>query len=141
MFFVCFLLYVWFILENILEKLSKKYKLGLISDTGQTSGRILREILKKDGIYDYFLVHSFSDEMGVSKPNKKIFEMTLKKLCSLPANTVHIGDNIATDICGAINYGLKAIHITDKNHNDYSNNKNYYQVDKISDIIKYFNTW
>ncbi len=126
-------------IENILRRLSKKYKLGLISDTGQTSGRVLREILKKDCIYDYFLVHTFSDEIGVSKPNKKIFELTLKNLCSLPSSTVHIGDNIITDVSGAINYGLKVIHITDKKDNEYSNHRNYYQVDKISDIIEYLN--
>lgn len=124
-------------IENILENLSKKYKLGLISDTGQTSGRVLRKILQRDNIYDYFLEYSFSDEIGVSKPHKKIFDITLKKLCSLPSNTVHIGDNIETDICGAINYGMKVIHITNENNNAYINNKNYYQVDNINNIYKY----
>ncbi len=92
-----------------MKKLSKIYQLAIVSDTGFSPGSILRELLYKEEIFDYFSAFSFSDETGVSKPHEKAFSTVLDKLKCKPENALHIGDIEETDIKGAKNIGMKAI--------------------------------
>lgn len=91
--------------------LSQKYMLGIICDTGQTPGRILRRILEKDNLLEYFNTLTFSDEIGFSKPHKAMFQATLDSMNIDSNKVVHVGDNIHTDVKGALKYGMHAIHI------------------------------
>ena len=95
--------------ENILNVLSKNYKLGIVSDTGFSPGIVLRQLLKDSKIYDYFSEFSFSDETGVSKPHEKAFLKILNSLDCKSNEAVHIGDIEKTDIVGAKNLRMKAI--------------------------------
>ncbi|GAH01173.1 unnamed protein product, partial [marine sediment metagenome] len=54
---------------DTLSTLSVDYNLGMISDTGITPGRIIREVLKDYTILDFFDVTVFSDETGFYKPH------------------------------------------------------------------------
>lgn len=92
-------------------KLSEKYKLGLISDTGFSPGTILKELMIRDGLAEYFTSFSFSDETGVSKPHSLAFQSALTPLSVEAINALHIGDIEHTDILGAKNFGMKAIRI------------------------------
>ena len=85
------------------------YRVALISNTGRSWGRYLRDVQKKFGIFDFFDVLTFSDEIGIRKPNPAIFTNTLKKLKVSPELSVHIGDDVDTDITGAKSVGMKAI--------------------------------
>jgi HAD superfamily hydrolase (TIGR01549 family) len=93
-------------------KLSEKYKLAIISDTGFTPGRVLREILRINGILRYFDVLVFSDEFGKSKPHTDTFLHVSRKLGIKPEEMVHVGDNERTDIGGALEAGMKSILFT-----------------------------
>ncbi|MDJ0643764.1 MAG: HAD family hydrolase [Erythrobacter sp.] len=86
----------------------------IISDTGQTPGRILRQILKQDGLFDHFDGFVFSDELGAAKPDRRAFDAARSLLPerSRRAPIVHIGDNSDTDISGALAAGLACIHLT-----------------------------
>lgn len=95
-----------------IEKLSKRYKLGIISDTGFSPGKVLRKILEKHDLLKYFSVLIFSDEFGKSKPHADTFLHAAKTLdCSI-SQMVHIGDNERTDVYGALNAGGKGILYT-----------------------------
>ena len=50
--------------EVVLKSLSSSHKIGLISNSGVTPGKILRKMLKSHKIYDYFQCTVFSDEVG-----------------------------------------------------------------------------
>ncbi len=50
-----------------------------------------------------------SEEVGVEKPNPKMFKIALYKLNCDPKQTIMIGDNWEKDIIGASAVGLKAI--------------------------------
>jgi HAD superfamily hydrolase (TIGR01549 family) len=86
-------------------------RLGVISDTGLTVGRVMRRLLAKDGLLDYFSGLAFSDEIGVTKPNEQAFRRALAGMDLLPEQAVHIGDLPNTDVCGAKAVGMKAILI------------------------------
>ena len=88
---------------------SEGYKIGLISNTGRTWGKFLVEVQKKLGIHHFFEVLTFSDEVRLRKPHEGIFNLTLKKMKASPETTVHIGDDIDTDVNGAKAVGMKAV--------------------------------
>jgi putative hydrolase of the HAD superfamily len=103
------------LMENVkieIEKLAKKYKLAIISDTGFTPGRVLKMILQSNSMLHHFDVLLFSDEFGRSKPHPDTFLHVSRKLGVKPQEMVHIGDNERTDVGGAISVGIKAILFT-----------------------------
>ncbi len=102
--------------DTVIE-LNKHFKIALISDTGFSPGSILRQIIKNDGLLDYFDSFSFSNETGVAKPHKIAFQAPLKSLNTYAKNAIHIGDIESTDVIGAKNQGMHAIRfLADKNN-------------------------
>ncbi|MCP4540956.1 MAG: HAD family hydrolase [Chloroflexi bacterium] len=95
--------------EKLLPRLAQRYRLGLISDTGMTPGRVLRQVLQRDGLLQYFQALTFSDETGTTKPLPEQFLRTLDILNTKPEKAAHIGDLPETDIAGAKGVGMKAI--------------------------------
>ncbi|MEW5956498.1 MAG: HAD family hydrolase [Chloroflexota bacterium] len=93
----------------VLSGLSTRYRLGIISDTGLTPGRVLRRLLAQDQILGYFTRLTFSDEVGYSKPHPTVFLATLDALQAEPQAAVHVGDLIRTDIAGAQGVGMRAV--------------------------------
>jgi len=98
--------------KETLEYLSKNFKLGIISDTGITPGRVLRKVLETHDILKYFQTTIFSNETGYLKPSNAMFETALKNMEIDSENAIHIGDLLQTDIKGAKEAGMKTIWIS-----------------------------
>lgn len=96
--------------EVIRELDARGLRLGVISNTGRTPGTMLRHLLARVGLVEAVHVLSFSDEVGARKPAPAIFERTLARAGSRPAEAVHVGDDPATDIAGARGVGMRAVH-------------------------------
>jgi FMN hydrolase / 5-amino-6-(5-phospho-D-ribitylamino)uracil phosphatase len=94
------------------QRLAQRYKLGVISDSGLSTGRTLRHFLKRDGLLGCFTCTTFSDEAGVSKPHTRIFQITLEQLGAQPQEAVHVGDLTHSDIAGAKAMGMQAVRLT-----------------------------
>ncbi|HAV91754.1 TPA: hypothetical protein DCW38_01040 [candidate division WOR-3 bacterium] len=124
--------------ELVLE-LKDKYTLAIISDAGFTPGRYLREVIKNIGLYDAFSIYAFSDEVGVSKPHKKIFEYVLNSVGAEPEEGVHIGDIPATDIKGANDIGMKSVHFYKETYlfKDSEKNSPSFSTDSPEGILNY----
>ena len=87
--------------RGALEELSGRgYRLGMISNTGMTPGRLFRRYLADHGLLDFFQALTFSDEVKLCKPSVEMFHMTLDALGTSPDRAVHLGDHIANDIHG-----------------------------------------
>lgn len=85
-------------------------RIGIICDVGMTPSTILRSHLEKHGLLGYFDHWSFSDEVGVFKPDRRIFEHALAGLGHPdPTRTAHVGDLRRTDVAGARSMGMVAI--------------------------------
>ena len=93
------------------RRLAQRYPLGLISDAGLSTGLTLREFLKRDGLLNCFTCTSFSDEVGVSKPHPRIFQITLDQLGAQPHEAAHVGDLTHSDIAGAKAIGMWAVRM------------------------------
>jgi len=88
-----------------LPKLAQHYTLGIVSDTSVSTGRILREQLRRHKLHDLFSGFSFSDETGVVKPKPEAFLAALDEMGAKPQEALHIGDIPRTDIAGAFQTG------------------------------------
>lgn len=84
--------------------------LGIISNTGRTPGIVLRRVLEAHGLLDYFRVISYSDEVGIRKPDAVIFHRTLARAGVTPAEAAHVGDNPVDDVMGARGAGMRGVH-------------------------------
>ncbi|MBP6925491.1 MAG: HAD-IA family hydrolase [Candidatus Pacebacteria bacterium] len=91
-------------MRELLYELKKKYKLGFISNTTVFESAVL----DKWGMRDVFDVASFSWEVGIKKPNKEIFDITLKKLGVKPEEAIFIDDG-ENNILKARELGLHGI--------------------------------
>jgi FMN phosphatase YigB (HAD superfamily) len=88
-------------------------RLGIICDVGMTPSVTLRAHLDKHGLLDLFDHWSFSDEVGVYKPDRVIFEHALSGLAVLePDRVAHVGDLRRTDVAGALAMGMTAVRYT-----------------------------
>ncbi len=92
-----------------LDYVKPRYKVGLISVTGVSPGRLVREILRDHGVLDYFDALTFSDEVKIVKPNPNLFTRCIDELRVEPQNAIHIGDSFKSDIVGAIDAGMHTI--------------------------------
>lgn len=57
----------------------------------------------------YFEVVTISEGVGVSKPAREIFELTLAELEIGVDDAVMIGDSLTSDIAGAVGVGMRAV--------------------------------
>ena len=92
-----------------IKRLSKEYKLGVISDTGVSPSYVLKELLRHAGIIEYFNALVFSDEFGKSKPDRSVFMHALQLLDVEPEAAVHVGDLKRTDMEGAAGAGMYSV--------------------------------
>jgi putative hydrolase of the HAD superfamily len=94
------------------KRLSKRYKLGIISDTIFSSGRVLRKILADHDLERCFDSFVFSDEAGRAKPDRLVFEKAASDLGVDLSEIVHIGDREEKDVEGPHQVGARAIYTT-----------------------------
>lgn len=87
--------------------------LAIVCDVGFTPSSELRRHLEHHGLLRHFDAWAFSDEVGVYKPDKRIFEHALAGLGSPDTRRcVHVGDRRRTDIAGAQAIGMRAVRLT-----------------------------
>jgi len=86
-------------------------RLGVICDTGLTPGRVVRRLLHNVGLLTYFDVCVFSDEVGVPKPDPRIYHAALEALAADASHSAHVGDLLRTDVAGARGVGMASIRI------------------------------
>jgi putative hydrolase of the HAD superfamily len=94
---------------ELLSGLRGQYRLGLICNTGRTPGTMLKIVLQRLGILDHFDVLTFSDVLGIRKPDPQIFHLTLEQLAVSADRALHVGDNPSTDVLGARQAGMWAV--------------------------------
>ncbi|MHA2313441.1 MAG: HAD family hydrolase [Candidatus Thorarchaeota archaeon] len=115
----------------------KNLKVGLICNVGRSSGRYLTKTLEELGIVSYFDSLIFSNEIGVRKPDPRIFRIALGKLGTTPDHTVHVGDELMSDVLGAKNVGIRAIWVNrSKEQIQEGIPKPDYEIDDLTGLIE-----
>lgn len=96
---------------KMLKDLKKQgYKIGLISNSSVFAAEVVR---KKTNVLDYIDYPLFSFEVGVIKPDLKIYKRMLEIAKCKPEETIMIGDNEKDDVIPSRKLGMKSILYTD----------------------------
>lgn len=92
---------------------ARGYTLAVVSNTMRTPGVTLRRLLERYRLLGFFKHTTFSDEVGVRKPDPAIFHLTLSAVGTEPAHAVHVGDDPILDVQGARSAGMGVVQVTD----------------------------
>ena len=122
--------------KQTLEELSSDYKIGLISNTGITPGRIISKVFQEYEILKYFDRKIYSDEVGYYKPHKIIFKTALESLNCIPQDAIHIGDNLETDIKGAKDCNMYTIWFNESKYPKSEKIQPDYEIHEICEVLQ-----
>lgn len=117
--------------REILEYLHPLYELHIITNGFK---EVQHKKMQSSGILKYFKTVTTSEDVGVKKPHKRIFEVALKNASAKVDESVMIGDNLEADIMGAKNFGMQAIF-----YNYYKEEflKEYHHVEEMKELTRY----
>jgi putative hydrolase of the HAD superfamily len=94
---------------EVLELLHEEgYRMGLVSNVSLVPG-LMRADLGRLGIAPFLDATVFSSEVGVRKPDGRIFREALDRLGAEPAETAFVGDRLLDDVSGARAVGMRAV--------------------------------
>jgi HAD superfamily hydrolase (TIGR01549 family) len=82
-------------------------KLGIVSNTFVNRASLERH-LENLGIRDFFSVRVYSYELGLRKPDMRIFKIAAEKIGEALENILFVGDRIDADIRPALRGGMAA---------------------------------
>jgi putative hydrolase of the HAD superfamily len=105
-------IFIYPTVKPALDQLQKKYRLGIVSNAQEAF------TLPELGLYDlarFFETIVLSSEVGVKKPNSRIFTRALSDLNVKPSEAVMVGNDLTADMMGAAKLGMKTIYISQKN--------------------------
>lgn len=116
---------------EILEYLYPLYELHIITNGFK---EVQQRKMESSGILKYFKTITTSEDVGVKKPHRKIFETALKKASAGVSQSIMIGDNLEADILGAKGFGMEAILY---NYYKAEFPPDHHQVLEMKDLLKY----
>ena len=117
--------------HEILEYLKPNYELHIITNG---FNEVQFQKLENSNLNNYFKEIITSEEVGVKKPNPKIFEFALEKANATFQESLMIGDNWEADIMGAKKTGLDVIFC---NFNKEPVSESIKSVNHLLEIKKY----
>ncbi len=79
------------------------FRIGVVTNGG---GDLQREKLRDTGLEDAFEVVVVSGELGIAKPDPRIFERALAEFGVTADRAAHVGDTLSSDIEGAVAAGV-----------------------------------
>ena len=92
---------------DAVHELASRYRLGLIANQ---LGAV-REALERDGLADAFEVWAISEELGLEKPDPRIYRAALEQAEADPARAVMCGDRLDYDIRPAKDAGMRTVWV------------------------------
>jgi len=90
-----------------LELLARRYRLGLVAN--QPSA--VREALERDGLARFFEVRAVSEDLGLEKPDPRIFRHAIEAFGVRPDACAMVGDRLDHDVRPARAVGMRAVWV------------------------------
>ena len=94
-------------MKDLLERLRGQYSLGVIAN--QVPG--VEERLRDFGISEYFELVLASAEVGLSKPDPRMFQLALDRAGCRAEQAAMVGDRLDNDILPARALGMKTVWV------------------------------
>ncbi len=95
---------------QVLRELHAELKLGVCSNFSHTP--TAERVLEEAGLLSHFDAMAISETVGIRKPRPEIFRALLDELGVAPEETVHVGDDLTSDIEGASRLGMRTAWIS-----------------------------
>lgn len=109
----------------------RKLAIGLLTNLDRDMAAMSREL----GIGEYIDVTVTSGEIGVDKPDPRIFQAALKRAGVKAAEAVLVGDQYKNDILGARGVGMKGILID--RHNMFSDITDCPRLRTLTEVVNH----
>lgn len=119
--------------ERVLGYLQNKYTLHIISNGFKETTLTKMDLCN---LNPYFSNVIISEDVGVNKPDKAIFEYALQKAGAEKHESIMIGDSIEADIRGAQDYGIKAIFFNPLNKEKPEDVE--WQISELEELLLHF---
>ncbi|MGE7881784.1 HAD family hydrolase [Bacillus sp. NPDC094077] len=119
---------------NILNTLKMHVKVAIITNgsTERQKAKIINTNL--NSCFDTIII---SEEVGCSKPDKRIFELALNKLNVQPEDTLFVGDDLEKDIGGCHNANIKGIWFNPNMIKNNTDKKPYAEITSFDSLLSY----
>jgi len=88
-------------------ELAKEYRLGVLANQEST----VRSALERDGLAGDFGAWAVSEDLGLEKPDPRIFEHALQVAKAEPARSVMVGDRLDYDVEPAKRAGMRTVWV------------------------------
>lgn len=119
--------------EKVLAYLQNKYHLHIISN-GFKEAVVTK--MTVSNLNPYFKNVVISEDVGVNKPDKAIFEHALNLAQAQKQESIMIGDSLEADIYGAQNFGMRAIFFNPLKADKPDEVKE--QIHHLEELLNYF---
>ena len=93
--------------KEVLQRLSQKYKIGIIANQDFGTEQRLTDF----NVHQYINLVIASAEEGVAKPDLRIFQIALARADCKPEEAIMVGDRIDNDIIPANRIGMTTVWI------------------------------
>ena len=108
---------------------------GVISNMNQSGDELSRSM----GLVPHVDFSITSQEVGAEKPDPLIFERALERAGAQPEDAVHVGDQITSDVAGAMNVGITAVLLDrDGNHKGYKAQPRITELTELPELLERF---
>ncbi len=125
----------------VLERLrAEGFRLGLVSNVSLRPD-LMRQDLDRLGIGPLLDGSVFSSEIGVRKPDPRIFQEALQRLGAEPAGTAFVGDRLYDDVGGAQTAGMRAIQTIQFRREEEPEPRPEAVIEHLSDLPEVLRTW
>ncbi|GAA4848836.1 YjjG family noncanonical pyrimidine nucleotidase [Paenibacillus vulneris] len=118
--------------EDVLRSLQSDYRLGIISNG---IGEAQHKRLTAGNIRGTFQSIVVSDEVGIRKPHKEIFEMALNELKLDKDEVLFVGDSLQDDYHGSVNAGIDFCYYNRNKQNLREDIQPKYMIHRLEELL------
>ena len=120
------------VVPNLITLKNRGLVLGLISNMNSFG----RDLLEKFELQKHIDFAVTSREVGMEKPHPKIFERALDLSRVLPIESIHVGDQIGSDVDGAERSGITHVLLDrDRNHTTFDRYSRIESMDELVSVL------
>lgn len=118
--------------KEMIAVLSAQYRLAIITNGLKD---VQRPRFANSAIVKHFTAIVISEEVGVAKPDSRIFDITFKHMGQPGKGEVLIiGDSLTSDIAGGVNYGIDTCWYNPEGRERPSNLNIRYEIRSLSEL-------
>ncbi len=121
--------------DELLEELNGRYRIALITNGLKD---VQRPRIAESTVRDRFSTIIISEEVGVAKPDSKIFDIAFQKMNHPQKDQVLIiGDSLSSDITGGINYGIDTCWYNPMGHEHPSGMDIRFEIRALNELLDF----